>query len=430
MFALHETTRRGLCRLGFFTLCVLPACAIVTASTWVNSASRHAELERELSARLGLSVSVARVQLTRPNAARYEGLEIVDPETRRMIARAASLQISRHDAMTVIIAVAPEVDAAQLDVLYGLISRELKLGKQGESVRWGAEKLTLQMADGGQRVLDDVRGQFDFKKTWAQAAGIFRVASRRSDDEVALRVVRHRDQTPPNTEFELKTSQAMLPCALVAPFWPAVNCLGAKCEFQGALGAVETPAGWNGGLVGVLHDVDLATLVAEHYPEQLEGKAQLVLDNVRFNSGRLEAASGSVTAGPGTIDRELATALVSELSLVGPHVRTTFGAQHPFSELALRFALDSGGLLIAGACTGQPGSVLVDGFGKSINEPTPAARQPVSRLAELLAPSNTVLMPMSRASAAIVNLLPLPGEPSPQTADERGRRASPSRPAH
>jgi hypothetical protein len=129
----------------------------------------------------------------------------------------------------------------------------------------------------------------------------------------------------------------------------------------------------------VFEDVDLATLIAESYPGQLSGKASLTVEGAKIVGGRIEQTHGALTCGGGTIHRELARTLAEDLSLDAAGAGKTFGANHPFSELAFGFALDAEGLLISGRCgSGPKGSVLVDRFGVAVTEPAPAMRLPIA----------------------------------------------------
>src|SRR4051812_10560515 len=100
MFTLHETTRRGLCRLGFILLAVVPTSAILVAANWLGSDARRVEHETELSQRLGLSVKLGRVVLPRPNVVRYKGISLADPETNRPLAKAKALELTSEERAT------------------------------------------------------------------------------------------------------------------------------------------------------------------------------------------------------------------------------------------------------------------------------------------------------------------------------------------
>lgn len=383
MFAFHETTRRGLCRLGFWLLCVLPVCAILAATWWIGSEQHRENWQRELSERFGLNVTFDAVVLTQPGGVRFNAFKLADPETGAELATADSLSAVQQERTLLLAADGLTLHAARLDSLQELVNRQLKVGKPEDRIRAIAEKAAVVLAGGARITVEQVRAQCDFTKTAAQAKVEFQPVDRKFSGILAMRVVRNRQTTPPSVLFEVDATKTPLPCSLISPFVPAVARLGERCRFHGSMWGASTPAGWNAEFVGrsVLEEVDLATLVADSFPGQLAGNANLSIDGGKFTAGRIEQVHGELNCNGGTIHRELAKALADDLSLDAANAGKTFGANHPFSELAFRFALDAEGLLISGRCqTGPKGSVLVDRFGVAVSEPTPAARLPVTAI--------------------------------------------------
>jgi hypothetical protein len=372
-----------LCRLGFWLLCVLPACAIVAASWWVGSDAHRLASQQQLSERFGLSVTFEGIAWTHPDGMRFDAFKLADPESGAMLATARSLRVVQQEGRLFISADGLELHAARLIDLQELVNRQLRLGKLDDRIRVAADKVVVVLADKSRLTMEGAQAQCDFTKTAAQAKVEFRPVDREHSGVVAIRVVRNRQTTPPSVGFEIDATGSPLPCCLVAPIVPAVAQLGENCRFRGGLWGISTPDGWNAEFAGrsVFEEVDLATLVAESFPGQLEGKANLTVEGAKIVAGRIERMHGDLTCGGGAIHRELAKSLAEDLSLDAAGAGKTFGASHPFSELAFGFALDAEGLLISGRCgTGPKGSVLVDRFGIAITEPAPAMRLPVAAI--------------------------------------------------
>src|SRR5690554_4797440 len=128
MFTLHEGTRRGLCRMGFFFLCVLPIFVIVASRYWLSSDFRRQACEANLGQLLGLKVSMTRAVSTQPRGVRYEGVRLVDPETNVEIGRAAAMDVVWHERQTLIQLSAPELASQQIECLQDMVLRQLRMG--------------------------------------------------------------------------------------------------------------------------------------------------------------------------------------------------------------------------------------------------------------------------------------------------------------
>ncbi len=398
MFALHETTRSALCRMGFLVLCVLPICAILAAAGWLRSDVCRAIHERELSGQLGLAVSCDRVLLTHPEGLRYEGIVLADPETGAEIASASWLNVSKHDDAMFVGLGAAELNGSRIDCLRDLLMRQLRTGKPGKRVLAVSPKLTMRMLDKSQFVLEDVSAQFDFARDKAQVVVDFQPVDRQGRKKVELGVMRNRRTTPPSTTIAVDTKSSTLPCSLVSAFFPVLARLGPASRFQGGMLMFESPQGWNGHFEGKFVNVDLASLVTHQYSRQLTGTAQIRIQAAKISAGRIEQMRGELTSGAGVIHQEFVKSMTNRFNLSTSRVKSTLGESHPFSELAFAFAMDAMGLLIKGKCqSATPGAVLVDQKGVAIGEPTPAIRLPLAIVEEAF----------SSSRAALISVLPI-----------------------
>jgi hypothetical protein len=467
MFRLHEKTRRRICRAAFLLLCVVPTAGV---SLWC--VQRHlpgvvGTEARKLQRELGLDVSLRGLRYLRPGGVLYEGLELADPETGRLVLRCPALEADwrqttdrqgRPKATLVMIASQPEIEATAADRLGELLSRLLRR----PAIRWGIEmshrrqgspptdvrltagELTLRAGDRS-RTLSKLQGSIEWFPAGAQAEASFRLAGADMSRPIRVRIVRNRQTTPPTTGFELDTGGGAVPCGLLALGLPLFEQLGPRSRFRGYLWANQTgdgqtpdglasaghspcPTEWAGELAGQAYDVDLDGLVTEHFPHKLGGVAQVTIHSARFRRRRLEEATGTLVAGPGVVSRSLIDAAVEHLGLVRggggyeqmPYPPTAgelqgLGDPVPYEQLALAFLIDSRGLRLQGACSASghrsqalvAGAVLVGRQGRLLSEPAPEPR-PVLALLRTLLPASEVQVPAAPQTDWLIAHLPVP----------------------
>ncbi len=320
MFHLHDTTRRRLCIAGFLLFGALPTLLV---GGWC--ASRHlpgrARSEAQsLAAQLGLDVKLDAVNCLRPGAVLYEGVELSDPETGQTLLGCRLLEVSwgeqtdeqgqRRPTLSMV-ASQPQVEAAALNRTWRWLQNLLasQLGRLQPDVQLSAAEVTLHAADGSQ-TLTDVEGLIEGLRGGTHAQVHFRLVGADTPEPARIRVVRNRQVSPPMSGFELYTGGGELPCNVLAMGLAELKPLGPRCRFRGYIWANETADGWEGEVTGQLAELDLGSLVSDHFPHRMSGSGELTVQSARFRHGRLEEGSGILVAGPGTIDRSLLTAAV------------------------------------------------------------------------------------------------------------------------
>ena len=116
---MQPASRILLCRLGIIALCLLPTTVvagwIVHRSTGAFATAQKAEWERELTARLGLVVTIERATYPSYSLARLEHVRLLDPETELPVAAADALDIFATDEGWRIEAWQPRIEAGQLE---------------------------------------------------------------------------------------------------------------------------------------------------------------------------------------------------------------------------------------------------------------------------------------------------------------------------
>ncbi len=416
MFDLHHNTRRWICRTGFFALALLPTLSVLawTASHYLpGEIDRH---RRQLSAQLGLQVEIDSVSHPRPGQTLYEALRLIDPDSGRIVFACRTLEAGRRDNDLVLIASTPEMEVEGLTDLWRIVARKLRMDSLGQrpALRFFAQQLTLHGEDNAQTITE-VMGQIGpvANKTGSTAATLrYRIAGNAPSQPAWITVGRKVSGGVAVSHLNLNTQETQLPLSLLRPLLPAVANLGQEALFRGSIWAEQTSDGWSGELVGELAQVDLNRLVTENFPHKLSGTASVMLQDARFKQGRLLQASGTLTAGPGVVEKSLLAAGGRWLGLKS----AALGSRRfiPYDRLAARFQVDGSNLHI------QPAALISSASGPLLSQ-TSKQPQPLLGLVRMLVPQNETHVPATRETDWLLAHLPLPRVTEP----ESDRRASP-----
>jgi hypothetical protein len=415
MFYLHEKRRRRVCRAVFLACCLAPTCVSAGWAIVVSLPPYRALHERSLAARLGLEVSIARVTSPRPGDVLYTDVELKDPETHERLAHARLLEIWRDGGLWTVRASQPELNEAGLAALWKRLENELHNQSASDPrIYFEAEEVLLQLS-GGARSIQELRGRLERSETGPQAKFSFRLPGAELPRPVELTISRNRQAKPPLTRVDLNTSDAALPCRLLAAAWPAAGRLGPKASLRGSFWVADAPDGWQGGASGEIADIDLASLVNEQFPHHLSGNARLTLDKARVSQARLQEAAGTLSAGPGVVSRSLLAAAEESLHFVradvGASEDKSSGEELKYEKLALAFNIDARGLAVRSprhtTTDGSDRTILTDSAGALLDEPAEPI-QPVINLVRTLVPQSEVLVPASQETNQLTQFLPIP----------------------
>ncbi len=438
MPSLHETTRRTLCRVAFLALCVAPTIAVLAWAASANSSHRESEAENELAAALELAVSIDDVAYPRPGVAIYSGVVLSDGETRRVVAEVERLECVRTDEGTSLIAAHVEADAAQLDRLWNVVDRLLRVRRATRQppLRFSVERLTLHGADAGDSVtLSRVGGQLACGDEASRAGLRFSLPESPSSEPVQLVVQRSHGADPLTTRLELRTGGAPLPLAAVRGVFPALRHLGERADFTGQLWASNSGGDrWSGELIGRLRRVDLDALVARQFPHKLSGEAEITLQKLAFADGRATRLVGRFEAGPGVVGRSLIDSAVDSLGMraANPDVGRENDAGNDliaYERLAIGFDVDGQQATIEGTCPSSADAsdaatlcAMRDAFGPLLYE---AERPQTSTLGliRLLVSPGDLEVPATRETDWLLRRLPIPSA-TVSSADDESPRAS------
>jgi hypothetical protein len=430
MFAMHESTRRFFCRVGFLLFCVLPTLLV---GTWI--VSRHTDWfglgksswESALSEQIGLSVRLGKVANPRPGVMLFQDVELADPETAQVVARARLVETANTDRGLVLLASQPEIEADQIQRLWEVVHDRMLRGRSSTDrpLQLLASELTLR---GPQRSPDspadaqsfsDVRCLVETADSGPQATIQFRLAGRETANPAQLRVVRNRQLAPATTRWELHTGSAPLPCAIFAAYVEPLAQLGDDCEFHGIVWAERTADGWEGDLTGRFTSVDFERLITEQFPHKLSGVAEVTFSRAKFRRGRLvEAAGGITNSSGGTVSPSLLTAIAESLQLK-PAERTEQLNSGPiaYRQFACGFEITADGLSVIGHCDAQ-GTVLSDNAGPLLSSVSQSP-QPVVALVRALVPQSDIQVPATLETDTLLRALPVPSVLTPRELEAR-----------
>ena len=424
MFAMHQSTRRRVCRTVFLAGCVAPTLLILGAAAFYATPGHRAECEARLSARLGLTVRCGRVSYPRPGTTLLSGVEFSDPETGGTVATARLIESARRDGRLLVVVSQPTVRRERLDLLCRVLHDRVLCGAGGVA---GAD-LPIQLlmgevtldGSGGDETFSEVRCDVGAQRDGAQAAVRFRtVADDRSGPAPQLRLSRDRTAVPPATRLELHTGNTPLPCSLAAAWVPALDRLGDTATMRGSLWVERTADGHRGEAAGRIVGIDLDRLIGRDFARTLTGTADVTFQRAVLEQGRIVEAAGSIAAGPGVAERSLLLAASDSMRLP----KATWLAERAdplvrYAQLSAAFRIDARGLALAGQCDGPLSGVVVAGdSGPLLGQPD-ADTVPVVALVRALVPESRVQVPMTVQTDALMRLLPIPSivTPIPATA--------------
>lgn len=419
MFRLHQSVRRRLCQAGFCLFCLLPTAVMFGWSVSRKLPSHVRQCERSLGEQLGLIARLKSVSYPQPGMCLFEGLELADPETGEPLFHCRVLEISRNDDALVLAAEQPVLLADRARQLWDLLGRRLRRELANrENVLLLPCSLTMQSSRGEQtyEVLD---GRIEPDESGEAAELRFRVAGTEMSEPALIRVVRNQRSQAPSTKLMLGTGGAALPCSLFAPLYDLEATLGARATFSGNLWADDAEQGWEAELAGRFQQIDLRSLVSGRFPHVLDGMADVELTGVRLHRSQLIEAYGSLKAGPGVIGHSLLRSAIESLGCTLMRNVSGRGARGSelYQQLALQFAINSEGLLVAGDCEGQTaGVLLVDSNGPLLAK-LPDRPQPVVDLVRMLVPVSETLVPATSETARLIPWLPTPPIVPPRKAD-------------
>jgi hypothetical protein len=415
MFRLREITKIRLCRAAFFAVCLAPTLAVLAWSVTIRLPEYRQAHERAIGALLGLEARLTRVSSPRPDTTLYEWLELWDPDRKQLLARLPLVEVrDEGDRQLSIELPLPAIaNGLRLDAFCHLAQEELRTSRGPRRLRLAAPNLTLHYGD-GDLTFTELEGELENTAEWARARASFRRAQGDTTFEPGeLSIVDRREGDAVGRAVHFTTGAVPLACSAGASLWPALKHLGKASQFQGHLSWSDVGGRRKAELRGQFTAIDLDRLVTGQLPYKLSGRADLELERMTLDDGRIETATGTLVAGPGTISRALVRSAETHLGIQAAASAAGAGNPLAYSRLGIAFDIGADGLALGGAADKQ-GSLLV--HGQKVLALAPASRQPALNLVRTLAPQTHLQVPAARETELLTRALPLP---SAMVSDDR-----------
>ncbi len=410
---MNRQSRIILCRLSFITFCLTPTLAVATWILWPDAASNW---EATLSSQLEVDVAIETTRLRRLGTTRLNQVEFSDPETGHTIAHLEQAELTTNEQGTVFLVSKARVPVRQLGRLYEILhQRSLRRWRSGgESLSIRIHQLELVDERQGTansttpaQLLRDVTCKIDVMDSGPVAKIWFSPGDQPATKPVELRIARHRVAgSEASTRLFLQTNGNSIPCQMLSSRMPALKTLGGQCHFAGMIWVEHSPSDVRGEIDGRLLNVDLDRLVSQQFPHQLQGVGRIELKDVVIQNGRLRKGTGSLHCEQGVVSASLLDAAATHLRLSAKTL--AFDSTTAFRNLHCGFNLDQHVLTLHGRNDHQ-GTIMVDDRAAPLLvQPNPMGDRDVLDVVRMLVPDSNVQVPMTEATASMMEVFPLP----------------------
>lgn len=418
---MHERTQRGLARLMFVLCCAVPTCVtvlivIAMATPWyANKVRSH--VETELARDTGLIVRIGTYQRIAPSTVRIDDLRLIEPETNREVATVRQVDWVAGETEVSILLRQPELQSATLASTWRLLHDRFLCRPEhtGLPIRFAANDLTIHSSSGAM-TLRDVDAWVEPTADAVTATIECLPATATSETPIQISVRRDRGGKIPSTDWTLDTHDTTLPCSALAEYLPGTtDRLGSGATFGGTMRWHTSADGWWVDVVGQFAGVSLDR-VFEKQTHHLTGTATIQLERGRIELGKRIDLAGTVRARDGQIGRSLLLAANRHLSF---DIRVGEGQEDvAYDRIAMRFNVNDTQMTLDGIChtemgyTSFPTGIVMHAGGY------PQVRSgsqmlPSLALMSTLAPSHSIMVPVSGQNAGLIGVLIPPSRPMP-----------------
>jgi len=419
MFALHETTRRRVCRAAFIALCIVPT---VATAAWIIDRRLPSHSTRQLARLSGLLEARAAMVgygEPRPGVQRCSGIMLSDSTTGHQLVALTGARLHRRDGAWSLGAESAAVETEQLAALAAKVGAWLVLpGVQLAELRFGRLELaTRDAAEGAARklALVDVQGRLE-----RGAAGVARLrltgrpadAPTENSAAMALTVERSVAAEGVSVSVILEPSATAIPVAVFAAVVPGFGGLNADAQFVGGVQWTVDATGKRGAARGRLEGLALSALLPEGSPHTISGRAAANLSDYRWRGERLERVEAAATADAVEASRSLAAA-AEKFMYCQAAPGAARGEESPvvLDRVALHFVLDHRGFTVFGdlpqSASASGGCLAASGDRPILLQP-PYVDIPAGAWIQFVAGPASSWVPATGAAVRMAGRLPLP----------------------
>ncbi len=427
---MHERTQRAIARMTFVFCCALPTLAVVVfiLLTWTPwwHAGELASIEQHLSDRVDMRIKVDDFKRSSPTTLELSDVKVFDPESKQLVAKVHRVEWSGRGDETSIVLQQPELQSAELAGVWKLIHDRFlcRPDQTGDSVRVAVKDLTihslirplpLTYVDAWVRPSIDGKGIEATIQCYAADRNLTG-----DSQPIDISIVRQREPEP-TTTWKLNTTTP-LPCSALAEFFPDIEMLGDDAEFVGSMQWTITPSGWSIDLAGG----EFRHLALSRWFQPLSHKLTASDAAVHFDRCHIAIEEGETTI------CDVAGTLRARNGQVGPSLLRAAHEHFGFAvvdtdrgtaydRLALGFNFTGPLMRLDGICRTERGyeglhaGVVMVADGHPLAESGNRWLQAV-QLQTALAPRHSVMVPVSRQTTSLMQLLIPPSRQAPEEA--------------
>ena len=421
---MHERTQRAMARLMFVLCCAMPTMLTASAILFTKTSWYHrrclAEIESTLSDETGLVIRVSDFERATPSSLQLSGLSLLDPETEGEIARVHRVNWARRHDEIVFVLHQPELQSAKLRHVWMMLHDRFlcRPGQTQVPVHVIANDLTIHSRN-GPLTLRDVNALVTPQARRTLANIVATPADGFSGTPIKVRIKRDRRDVKPTTSWTLDSGGTALPCSALAEYLPLMNRLGAEATYTGVMTYDEQADGGATLDLGAsqFSGIELSRLF-EDLPHKMTGTADLKLYRCLIGpDGKGVDVSGQLDARSGLVGGTLLASLSQNLSLAVPERwASTPVRELGYDRIAVGFNLRDELLTLKGNCNADrmseylPAGTMLSAGGEPLVL-TSEESVPAVQLARALAPSHSVLVPVSEQTSPLLEFFRAPSRP-------------------
>lgn len=414
MPTLHETTRKRICRIGFFLLCLAPT---VATGGWIAShywPGTHERLETAIAERLRVTPKLSPRETPKPGLTRFTSATLAD------FAAAHQVELREVDGLSVVQINQVRLQLESLSELLKVAQREWESPiAQSRLIRINELKIASNEAQSDSKTITLRKVRFQLDHSGLDDLRRVRLAAEVGEEgtEISALIQQQADGT---WKAKLDASQTALPVQLVSQC--ATVLRGLTGEFQGTVQWSLSPNGVRGVIAGNIVVKDLNELLPERFLGQARGVSYVKVDELAFRSNQIEKLDARLQVEHGELGEALFKALQADLkfqpvfsSLHRPGI--TPQMVYPFDKIAARIELNHRGLTVSGDFPEDAGKryarVMVRN-GEALMLQPDWMELTCAYWVRFCVGDTPVSMPVSREAIELARRLPSPSEVKPE----------------
>lgn len=414
---MSDEQRKRACRISFAVFALLPTLLV---GIWIVQPHRSHRWEQLASDAIGWEVTADRIIERSDGETSMLQVKVADAQLGDA-ARINHLQVTdSHDCLT-LIGDHLELNAGQTATFFADLIRRFLLRPKGEVDQASLlfHRVTIlnrassnqshetRSASSGQ-TFEDVEIQFTRNGERTNITMMLRPAGEVDEERIQLEIdVQRQDMQEPVVRWSLSTGRSYFPCALARQWLPFVERLGADASFRGQVKAVQSDGSWTAEASGHLSSVDLYELVSVPLHHTLNGFVDIDLVRFRLEAGRIFGAAGRIRCTDGQVSGTIIESMTEHFGWRQATIPLNYPTR--FRELDIGFRTDGQWLEVRGDEAAQ-GVIAYDLNGQPWLYEGEQSVVPTTALLRALVPISDTEVPLTRETASLVNLLPLPSQ--------------------